>query len=71
VAVDVERAAGLAPLLAGAGGAVECVAVSVREVVAAVRRVGEGAVLADAELAGVAATLGDVEPPPKPWRHAL
>jgi hypothetical protein len=36
------------------------VAVSVREVVAAVRRVGEGAVLADAELAGVAATLGDV-----------
>jgi uncharacterized protein DUF4192 len=60
VAVDVERAAGLAPLLAGAGGAVECVAVSVREAVAAVRRVGEGAVLSDAELAGVAATLVDV-----------
>ena len=60
VAVDVERAAGLAPLLAGAGGVVDCVAVSVREVVAAVRRVAEGAVLSDAELADVAATLTDV-----------
>jgi hypothetical protein len=60
VAVDVERAAALAPLMAGAGGVVDDVAVAVREAVAAVRRVGEGAVLTDAELASVAATLVDV-----------
>jgi hypothetical protein len=60
VAIDVERAAALAPLLAGAGDAVECVAVSVREVVAAVRRLGEGAVLSDAELARTGAVLVDL-----------
>lgn len=60
VAVDLARAAALQPLLAGAGGMVDDVAVSVREVVAAVRRVGEGAVLSDAEMAGVAATLVDL-----------
>lgn len=60
VAVDLERAAALAPLLAGAGGLVDDVAVSVREVVAAVRRVGDGEVLSDAEMAAVAAPLVDV-----------
>lgn len=59
VAVDVARAAVLAPLLAGAGGPVDDVTVSVREAVAAVRRVGEGAVLSDTEVAAVGAALVD------------
>jgi hypothetical protein len=60
VAVDFERAAALAPLLDGGGGVVDCVAVSVREAVAAVRRMAAGVVLSDAELAGVGAALADV-----------
>ncbi len=60
VAVDVARAAALAPLLAGADGRVDDVSVAVRAAVAAVRRVGEGAVLSDAELAGVGAMLVDL-----------
>lgn len=60
VAVDAERVAALAPLLAGAHGRVDDAAAAVRAAVAAVRRVGEGAVLSDAELAGVGATLGDL-----------
>ena len=60
VAVDVDRAAGLAPLLSGAGTVADCVAVSVREAVAAARRMAGGAVLTDAELAGVGAALADV-----------
>jgi hypothetical protein len=60
VAVDAERVAVLAPMLAGAGGDVEDAAVAVREVVAAVRRVGAGAVLADVELARIGATLVDM-----------
>lgn len=59
VAVDTERAAALAPLLAREG-AVDSVPVAVRAAVAAVRRVAEGAVLSDAELAGVGASLVDV-----------
>ena len=50
----------MAPLLDGVGSVVECVAVSVREAVAAVRRMATGAMLSDAELAGVGATLADV-----------
>lgn len=60
VAVDVERAAAVAPLLAGAGGAVDEVAVAVRQAVAAVRRVGRGAVLSDIDLARIGASLVDV-----------
>uniref|UniRef100_A0A5Q5BT71 DUF4192 domain-containing protein n=2 Tax=unclassified Mycobacterium TaxID=2642494 RepID=A0A5Q5BT71_MYCSS len=60
VAVDVARTAVLAPMLAGAGGPVEDVAVAVRAAVALVRRVGEGAVLSDAELAAVGAMLVDL-----------
>ena len=60
VAVDFERAAALAPLLDGGGGVVDCVAVSVREAVAAVRRMAAGVVLSDGELAGVGAALADV-----------
>ncbi|GAB4667457.1 DUF4192 domain-containing protein [Mycobacterium avium subsp. hominissuis] len=63
VAVDVQRAAAVAPMLAGAdcaGGAVDDVPVSVRQAVAAVRRVGQGAVLSNAELADIGASLGDV-----------
>lgn len=66
VAVDVQRAAAMAPMLAGAdgadgaGGAVDDVPVSVRQAVAAVRRVGQGAVLSNAELADIGASLGDV-----------
>lgn len=59
VAVDDSRAAALAPLI-GVPGAVECVAVSVRAVVDAWRRMAAGAVLTDAELAGVGVTLVDV-----------
>lgn len=60
VAADAARVAALAPLLAGVGGNVEDVAAAVREAVAVVRRVGEGAVLSDAELAGVGAVLVDL-----------
>lgn len=60
VAVDVARAAVLAPMLAGAGGPVEDVATAVRAAVALVRRVGEGTVLSDAELAAVGAMLVDL-----------
>lgn len=60
VAVDVARAATLAPMLAGMSGRVDDVAVAVRAAVAAVRRVGAGEVLSDAELAGVGATLVDL-----------
>lgn len=60
VAVDAHRAAAVAPMLAGAGGAVDEVAAAVRQAVAAVRHVGQGAVLSDAELAGVGASLVDV-----------
>lgn len=60
VAVDVGRSAALAVLLAGAGGLVDDVAVAVRAAVTAVRRVGEGAVLSDAELARVGAMLVDL-----------
>ncbi|OBG15018.1 MULTISPECIES: DUF4192 domain-containing protein [Mycobacterium avium complex (MAC)] len=60
VAVDVQRAAAVAPMLDGAGGAVDDVPVSVRQAVAAVRRVGQGAVLSNAELADIGASLGDV-----------
>lgn len=60
VAVDVEQAAALAPMLSGAGTRVECVAVAVREVVAVVRRMAEGALPSEAELAEVAASLVDV-----------
>ena len=60
VAVDFERAAALAPLLNGGGGVVDCVAVSVREAVAAVRRMATGEMLSDTELAGVGAALADV-----------
>ncbi|OBJ81371.1 DUF4192 domain-containing protein [Mycobacterium sp. 1245852.3] len=58
VAVDVERAAAVAPLLAGAGGA--AVEVAVRQAVAAVRRVGQGEVLSDIDLARIGASLVDV-----------
>ncbi|HZE14684.1 MAG TPA: DUF4192 domain-containing protein [Mycobacterium sp.] len=60
VAVDFEHAAALAPLLDGVGGVVDCVAVCVREAVAAVRRMATGEMLSDAELAGVGAALADV-----------
>ncbi|AGB27361.1 hypothetical protein Mycsm_07267 (plasmid) [Mycobacterium sp. JS623] len=60
VAVDRARVAELAPLLVGAGGPVEDVAVAVREVVTAVRRVGEGVVLSDVELARIGAALVDL-----------
>jgi Domain of unknown function (DUF4192) len=60
VAVDVDRAAGLAPLFDGVGTVVDCVAASVRETVAAARRMAGGVVLTDAELAGVGAGLADV-----------
>ena len=60
VAVDVARAAVLEPLLAGAGGPVEDVVAAVRAAVALVRRVGEGAVLSDVELAAVGAMLVDL-----------
>jgi|SRR5271166_3538703 len=60
VAVDAERAAALAPVLSGGGSVVDCVAVAVREAVAAVHRMAGGAVLSDAELAGVGAALADV-----------
>lgn len=59
VAVDSERAEALAPLLARAG-AVDGVAAAVRAAVAAVRRVAEGAVLSDVELADIGASLLDV-----------
>lgn len=60
VAVDVQRAAVVAPMLGGAAGAVDEVAVAVRRAVAAVRRVGQGAVLSDTDLASVGASLVDV-----------
>jgi hypothetical protein len=60
VTVDMDRVVRLAPLLAGAGGSVEDVAAAVRDAVAAVRRVGAGAVLPDVELARVGATLVDM-----------
>jgi hypothetical protein len=60
VAPDVERAATLAPLLAGAPDRVEDVAVAVRAAVAMVRRVGLGAVLSDVELGVIGAMLVDV-----------
>ncbi len=57
---DQARVAELAPLLVGAGGPVEDVGVAVREVVAAVRRVGEGVVLPDVDLARIGAALADL-----------
>lgn len=60
VAVDVARASVLTPMMAGGGGPVEDVTAAVRAAVAAVRRVGEGQVLSDAELAAVGATLVDL-----------
>jgi hypothetical protein len=60
VAVDFEHAAALAPLLDGVGSVVECVAVCVRQAVAAVRPMATGEMLSDAELAGVGAALADV-----------
>lgn len=60
VAVDQARVAALAPLLAGAGGPVGDVAAAVREVVAAVRSVGEGVALPDVELARIGAALTDL-----------
>lgn len=60
VAVDVARSALVAPLMVGAGGPVEDVAAAVRAAVAAVRRVGDGAVLSDSELAGIGAALVDL-----------
>ena len=59
VAVDAARAAAVAPLI-GVPDAVDCVAVSVRAAVAAMRRMAGGVVLTDAELAGVGMTLADV-----------
>lgn len=58
VAVDAQQVAAVAPLL-GAGGAVECVAVSVRAAVDAMRRMAGGVVLTDVELAEVARSLVD------------
>ncbi|ORX19439.1 DUF4192 domain-containing protein [Mycobacterium xenopi] len=60
VAVDSEHAAAVAPLLDGALNRVGCVAVAVREVVAAVHRMAEGTVPSDGELASIGAALGDV-----------
>lgn len=60
VAVDVARATSLAPMLVGVSGCVDDVAVAVRSAVAAVRRVGVGEVLSDAELASVGSTLVDL-----------
>ena len=60
VSVDAARASVLAPMLAGAGGPVEDVAVAVRAAISAVRRIGDGAVLSDVELAAVGAMLVDL-----------
>lgn len=60
VASDATRAAVLAPMLdAVSGTAVECVGAAAGEAVDAARRMAGGAVLTDAELVGVGASLTD------------
>jgi hypothetical protein len=60
VAVDSERAALVGSLLDAKGSVADCVAVSVRDAVAAVHRIAAGEALNDAELAGVGAVLAEV-----------